>query len=303
MKGQKLSVGDKVSVLVKSVDIDKKRLDLELCTDSDVKQEPQSPSSRKAQIQPRLFADLKVNQELAGCITSITAFGAFVDVGVGKDGLLHISKMAGQNLNIGDSITVFVQNIDFDKKQLQLNLCTNLKFNQQSSANIKNEQLKPMPFTDLRINQELTGVVKNIAPYGAFVDIGVGSNGLIHISRMRGKELNIGDIVSVVVKSVDFEKKRIELEFCTEYKVKTEPNNFNNLKKEQSKSHQFTDLRVNEELTGFVRNVTMYGAFVDVGVGSNGLIHVSKMKGQQLQVGEKVSVRLRSIDYQRKRLE
>ncbi|XP_035205322.1 uncharacterized protein LOC118180321 [Stegodyphus dumicola] len=303
MKGQKLSVGDKVSVLVKSVDIDKKRLDLELCTDSDVKQEPQCPSSKKAQIQPRLFADLKVNQELTGCVTNITAFGAFVDVGVGKDGLLHISKMAGQNLNIGDTITVFVQNVDFDKKQLQLNLGTNLKFNQQSSTNVKNEQLKPMPFTDLKINQELTGVVKNIAPYGAFIDIGVGPNGLIHISRMRGKELNIGDIVSVVVKSVDFKKKRIELEFCTESKVKTEPNNFNNLKKEQSKSRQFTDLRVNEELTGFVRNVTMYGAFVDVGVGSNGLIHVSKMKGQQLQVGEKVSVRLRSIDYQRKRLE
>jgi transcriptional accessory protein Tex/SPT6 len=153
--------------------------------------------------------DLKPKMKLEGQVTGIELFGAFVDVGAEADGLVHISQISEETvtrvadaLTLGDAITVWVRQVDAENGRLDLTM------------------IEPPERTieDLQSDQVLKGKVTKLAAYGAFVDIGVERDGLIHISEMSdgfvGKPsdvMNVGDEIEVRVVKVDRRRRRIEL--------------------------------------------------------------------------------------------
>jgi transcriptional accessory protein Tex/SPT6 len=153
--------------------------------------------------------DLKPKMKLEGQVTGIELFGAFVDVGAEADGLVHISQISEETvtrvadaLTLGDAITVWVRQVDAENGRLDLTM------------------IEPPERTieDLQSDQVLQGKVTKLAAYGAFVDIGVERDGLIHISEMSdgfvGKPsdvMNVGDEIEVRVVKVDRRRRRIEL--------------------------------------------------------------------------------------------
>ena len=153
--------------------------------------------------------DLKPKMKLEGQVTNVELFGAFVDVGAEADGLVHISQISEDTVNRvadalspGDTITVWVRKIDAESGRIDLTM------------------IEPPEHTveDLQPDQVVKGKVTKLATYGAFVDIGVERDGLIHISEMSdgfvGKPsdvMNVGDEIEVRVVKVDRRRRRIEL--------------------------------------------------------------------------------------------
>jgi small subunit ribosomal protein S1 len=145
---------------------------------------------------------------LKGKVRNVVEFGAFVDIGVGRDGLVHISslKRAGvdQTVKVGDVIEVSVRRIDADENRISLTI----PLAEDSKASLR----------DLRPNSVVTGRVIRLVDFGAFVDIGAQSDGLLHVSQMAGgyvshpsQVLKVGDEIQVRISEVDPRKRRISL--------------------------------------------------------------------------------------------
>ena len=155
------------------------------------------------------LADLTPKMKFEGKVVKTELFGAFIDVGAEKDGLVHISQVSHERvnrvtdvLNEGDTVTVWVQNVDSEQGRLGL---TMIEPPERTISELKPEQV-------------LAGTVTKLAPYGAFVDIGVGRDGLVHISEMsEGHISKPADVVQegaeiqVRVVKIDRKKRRIEL--------------------------------------------------------------------------------------------
>lgn len=158
---------------------------------------------------PSSIHDLKPKMRLEGTVTRTELFGAFVDVGVEKEGLVHISQLSTQRVNRvsevvkeGDQVTVWVANVE------------------PASARIDLTMIEPpaVDWDELRAGQVYSGTVKRLERFGAFVDIGVTRDGLVHVSEITSdyiqdpKEyLKVGDEVQVKVLKVDRGRRRIEL--------------------------------------------------------------------------------------------
>jgi ribosomal protein S1 len=153
--------------------------------------------------------DLEPKMRFDGRVTRIELFGAFVDFGSERDGLIHISQISGERvtrvadvLNEGDEVTVWVQDVDKERGRVRLTMV--------EPPELTMEELKP--------NQVVKGTVTKLVPYGAFVDIGVDRDGLIHVSEMSdgfvskpSDVLSVGSELEVRVVKVDQSKRRIEL--------------------------------------------------------------------------------------------
>lgn len=153
--------------------------------------------------------DLKPKMRLEGTVTKIELFGAFVDVGAEKDGLVHVSQLRKERINRvadvlheGEAVSVWVQRVDPEQGRISLTM------------------IEPPERTmgDLKPDQVITGTVTKLAPYGAFVDIGVERDGLVHISEMAEGRIErpddaakVGDEIEVRVIQVNHQKRRIEL--------------------------------------------------------------------------------------------
>jgi ribosomal protein S1 len=153
--------------------------------------------------------DLQPKMKLTGKVKKVELFGAFIDVGVGRDGLAHISALSTQRVNQvadvvkeGDDVTVWVRKVDPKAGRLDLTL------------------IEPMPvdWDELKPKQIYNGKVTKLEKFGAFVDIGAERPGLVHISELasyRVEEVSeivkVGDEVRVKVLSVDSRKKQIKL--------------------------------------------------------------------------------------------
>jgi len=147
--------------------------------------------------------------KLQGKVVRVELFGAFVDIGVGRDGLAHISQLREGRVNRvidvvneGDEITVWVQRVDLEKGRISLTM------------------IEPPERTleDLEPDMVLTGKVTRLARFGAFVDIGVERDGLVHVSEIAqgyvkdpAEYVSVGEKVEVRVVSVDLRKQQIEL--------------------------------------------------------------------------------------------
>ena len=233
-----------------------------------------------------------------GVVKNIADFGAFVDLG-GIDGLLHITDMSWGRIShptdmvkIDDEIEVKVLNIDREREKIALGL----------------KQLTSSPWDGVEekypVNERVQGEVVNVMTYGAFVKLEDGIEGLVHISEMSWtKRINhptelvqIGDEVEVVVLGINKDKQEISLGM-----KQTQPNPWDNVTEKYPED---------AKVTGTVRNLTNYGAFIELEEGVDGLLHVSDMSwtrkishaNEMLKKGTEIECRVLSVDEDRKRI-
>ncbi len=245
-----------------------------------------------------ILKDLAKDQIREGVVKNITDFGAFVDLG-GIDGLLHITDMSwgrvqhpSELVKIGDKLRVKVLNFDPEKERISLGL----------------KQLEPYPWEGVedkyKVGDRIKGKVVSITDYGAFVELEKGVEGLIHVSEMSwtrhvrhpSKVVNIGDVIEAVVLKVDKANEKISLGL-----KQVEPDPWLTLDQKYPPG-----MRVK----GKVRNLTNFGAFVELEEGIDGLVHVSDMSwtkrvahpSEVLKKGETVEVVVLSIDKEHRRI-
>ena len=246
----------------------------------------------------QLLRELEVGQVRKGVVKNIAEFGAFVDLG-GIDGLLHITDMShgrighpSELVSIDQEIDVMILNIDYEKEKIALGM----------------KQMTPSPWDNVedkyQINAKVMGKVVNVMSYGAFVKLEEGIEGLVHISEMSWTKrishpnelVQIGDEIEVVVLGIDREKQEISL----------------GMKQTQKNPWEDVSDRYPEEalVKGRVRNLTNYGAFIELEEGIDGLLHVSDMSwtrkishpNEMLEKGEEVNCRVLSVDQERRRI-
>ncbi|MCK5851323.1 MAG: 30S ribosomal protein S1 [Kiritimatiellae bacterium] len=212
-----------------------------------------------------LLASIEKGQTRNGRVKNITDFGAFVDL-TGLDGLLHITDMSwgrikhpSEMLKIGQELEVMILEVDMERERVSLGL----------------KQATPNPWDDISgnfpIGSRLRGKVVNLVPYGAFVEIQPGIEGLVHVSEFSWTKrvarasdvLAVGDEVDVVVLSIDSDNQKIALGIR-----QTEDNPWDTVQDRYP---------VGSRISGKVRNFTTYGAFVELEEGIDGMIHVSDM--------------------------
>ncbi len=259
---------------------------------------------------PRKLKDLQPGMELEGRVTSIALYGIFVDIGVGRDGLVHISEMSDTRIDtpsdlvqIGDTVKVRVKSVDLDAKRISLTMRTGAGEKGESArggrgrprrAEVDKERL-----ASLKVGDVVEGVITGYAPFGAFADIGVGKDGLIHVSELaEGRvekpedAVKVGDRLQFKVLEVDPEGARISL----------------SLRRAQ-RTQKMQGLEVGQILEGTVSGIAPFGAFVDIGVGRDGLVHISALSNTRVnrvedvvKVGDKVKVKVLEVDPQSKRI-
>ena len=153
--------------------------------------------------------DLKPRMRLSGKVTKVGLSGAFVDIGLGQDGWVHISQLSKEPINSvtevvepGDEVTVWVKRVDRRKERINLTMV----------------EPPERVFDDLQPGMIIGGKITRLAPFGAFVDIGVGRDGLVHISELApgyvenpSEIVSLGEEVEVKVLSVDRRRRQIEL--------------------------------------------------------------------------------------------
>ena len=246
----------------------------------------------------KLLAEIEEGQTRNGVVKNIADFGAFVDLG-GLDGLLHVTDMTWGRINhpselvkIDQEIEVKVLKVDKERERVALGL----------------KQLTPDPWAEIDqkypVNAKIIGEVVNIMSYGAFVKLEDGVEGLVHVSEMSWTRrvndprevVNIGDNVEVIVLDVNKEKQEISLGM-----KQTEVNPWELVEKNYPPG---------TIISGRVRNLTNYGAFIELQEGIDGLLHISDMSwtkkvthpSEVVKKGEEVKCVVLSVDQEKKRI-
>jgi small subunit ribosomal protein S1 len=275
----------------KIVSFDKKRNNVVLSRRAIVEVEQ---AAQKAET----FGRLKEGQLTHGAVKNITDYGVFVDLG-GVDGLLHITDISwgrvnhpSEYFNVGDEIEVMVLKFDSQAERVSLGY----------------KQKTPDPWSDVVVRYPLGtkvhGRVVSLTDYGAFVELEEGVEGLIHVSEMSwtkkvrnpSKLLSIGAEVDAVVTDVNVPNRRISLSLKA-----LEQNPWDTIAERYP---------VGSVISGKVRNLTDFGAFVEVEEGIDGLIHISDMSwnrrlkhpNEVLKKGDTVQARVINVDGENQRL-
>ena len=206
---------------------------------------------------------IKEGSVVAGLVKNITDYGAFIDLG-GMDGLLHITDMSwgrvkhpSEIINVGDEIQVKVLKFDNEKERVSLGM----------------KQLQPDPWESVKaqfpVGTKLKGKIVSLAEYGAFVEIGEGVEGLIHVSEMSwtkrvkhpSQVVNVGDEVNVQVLDIDMTERKISLGM------------------KQLMANPWVEMKESYApgtiIEGEVKSVTDFGVFIGVEDGVDGLVHIS----------------------------
>jgi len=245
--------------------------------------------SEQKNTQPTSIRDLQPKMRLEGRVTKVELFGALVDIGLEREGLLHISQLPERVnrvtdiLHEGDQITVWVKEVNKKRGLVTLTM-------------IEPPRLE---WRDLQPKQKYVGKVTRIESFGAFVDIGAPREGLVHISRLSPQRVEsvsdvvqVGDEVTVWVHEVNKKAGRISLTMVEPPAV------------------DWDDLRIGDIYRGKVTRLESFGAFVDIGAPREGLLHVRDMgvgyldhPSEFLEVGEEVEVQVLKVDRRRGRIE
>jgi small subunit ribosomal protein S1 len=251
-------------------------------------------AKKKAETLQKLVEGARIE----GVVKNITDYGVFIDLG-GIDGLLHITDISWGRVNhpsehfgVGDEVEIVVLKFDPETERVSLGY-------KQKSEDPWNLVDKKYP-----IGSRVDGRVVSLVDYGAFVEIEEGVEGLIHVSEMSwtkkvvnpSKILSVGDEVQAIVSELDMGQRRISLSLR-----QTERNPWEEL------ADTFPEGSIIE---GKVRNLTDFGAFVEITEGIDGLIHVSDMSwtkrvkhpSEVLKKGETVKARITNIDTQNQRI-
>lgn len=243
------------------------------------------------------LAKLQEDTVITGVVKNITDYGVFIDLG-GLDGLLHVTDLSwgrvthpSEMFNIGDEISVKILKFDRERERVSLGY----------------KQLTPDPWSMIHeqypIGCRVQGKVVNLTDYGAFVELASGVEGLIHVSEMSwskrikhpSKVLETGQEIEVIVLDLDGDARRISLGL-----KQIGPDPWVGLGERYA---------LGSLITGRVRNLTDFGAFVEVEEGIDGLVHVSdistrriKHPSEVLQKGDEVQAIILSIDIESHRL-
>ncbi len=248
--------------------------------------------------QQKLLKELEIGQIRTGVVKNIADFGAFVDLG-GIDGLLHITDMShtrishpSEMVKIDQSIEIKVLNIDKIKAKVALGM----------------KQLEPNPWDNVEekytVGSIHKGEVVNVMTYGAFVKLEPGIEGLVHISEMSwvkrvnhpSELVNINDEIDVCVLGIDKAGEQMSLGM-----KQTQNNPWENVEERYP---------IDSSVTGTVRNLTNYGAFIELEEGIDGLLHVSDMSwtkkvshpNEMLEKAQEVQCRVLAVDIERRRI-
>ncbi len=252
----------------------------------------------RERMRSELLSEIELAQVRQGVVKNITDFGVFIDLG-GVDGLLHITDMSwgrmrhpSEMVQLGDELDVKI--LDYDEKTSRISL--GLK------------QLTPYPWEDIEakypIGKVVQGKVVSITDYGAFVELEKGIEGLIHISEMSwtqhikhpSKIMNLGDAVEAKVLSVDKDNEKISLGI-----KQMEPDPWTTIHEKYP---------VGSLVKGRVRNLTAFGAFVEIEEGVDGLVHISDMSwtkriqhpSEIMKKGDNIEVKVLRIDSDNRRV-
>jgi len=211
------------------------------------------------------MANTQVGSMVTGTVKNLTDFGAFIDLG-GMDGLLHITDMTwgrlthpSELLKVGQEIQLQVLEINKDKERVSLGL-------KQTTDNPWDKIEERFP-----TGTKVKGKITNLVPYGAFVEIEAGVEGLIHVSELSWTKritrpsdvLTAGQEVEAVVLGVNKEEQKISLGVR-----QLEPNPWDEIEQRYI---------IGKQVKGQVRNMTAYGAFVELEEGIDGMVHVSDL--------------------------
>ena len=246
----------------------------------------------------RLLNTINEGDVIVGQVTNVAEFGAFIDLG-GIDGLLHVTDMSWGRIKhpseickIGDELEVKVLKVDFDSEKIALGL----------------KQKEASPWDDIEgrfpVQTKVKGKVVNLVSYGAFIHLEDGVEGLVHVSEMSWRKrvnhpseiVQPGDEIEVVVLDIDKEKHEISLG------MKQVENNPWELVTEK--------YPIGTVVSGAVRNLTNYGAFVEIEPGIDGLLHVSDISwtekiahpNEKYKKGDEVECMVLEIDLEKQRI-
>lgn len=254
--------------------------------------------SQRQQKRQQILNEVKVGSVRKGIVKNITDYGAFIDLD-GLDGLLHITDMTwgrishpNEILKVGEEIEVMVTEIDQDKERVSLGI----------------KQLHENPWDQIEkrypVGSKVHGKVVNLVPYGAFVELEEGVEGLIHITEFSwtkrinkpSEVLRVGDEVDAVVLDIQKDEQKISLGVR-----QLSENPWDMVQ------HNYP---VGAHVRGKVRNLTTYGAFIELEEGIDGMIHVSDMSwtrkinhpGEMLKKGDEVDAVVLEVEPSQQRI-
>jgi small subunit ribosomal protein S1 len=275
-----LAVGQQVEVVVLDVDLEKERISL----------------GRK-QLTPNPWEGIEhrypVGSRIKGKVVNLVAYGAFIEIEEGIEGLVHVSELswtkrvakASDVLNAGDEVEAVVLSVSGAEQKLSLGI-------RQTEANPWDEVQEKYA-----IGARVKGTVRNFTTYGAFVELEAGVDGMIHVSDMSwtrkvnhpSEVLKKGDEVECLVLEVDSANQRISLGL------------------KQVQEDPWTALAakysIGQRVTGKVSKIASFGAFIDLGDGIDGLVHISQISEERiqkvrdvLQPGQEIEARVIKVD-------
>ncbi|MFM1852388.1 MAG: hypothetical protein RIS54_2072 [Verrucomicrobiota bacterium] len=253
---------------------------------------------QRAEKRRALLDNIEPGQTRKGVVKNITDFGAFIDLD-GMDGLLHITDMSwgrishpSEMLKQGEEIEVMIIEVNREKERVSLGL-------KQTTKNPWDEIDRKYP-----VGAKIAGKVVNLVPYGAFIEIEPGVEGLVHITEMSWTKriskpselLKVGDEVEAVVLGIQKEEQKISLGLR-----QLEPNPWDMVR------HNYP---IGARVRGKVRNMTTYGAFIELEEGIDGMVHVSDMSwtrkvnhpSEVLKKGDEVEATVLDVDPQQQRI-
>ncbi len=281
-----LKIGEEVKVMIIDVDRDRERVSLGL---------KQTTSNPWEGIENRYPLDSKVN----GKIVNLVPYGAFVELEEGVEGLVHVTELSwtrrinkpNEVLKVGDVIDSVVIGIQKEDQKISLSV----------------RQLEPNPWDMVRHNYpagaRVRGKVRNLTNYGAFVELEEGIDGMIHVSDMSwtrkvnhpSEFVKKGDEIDAIVLDVDSNNQRISLGI------------------KQLSSDPWSEIdklfKIGDVVKGKVTKITTYGAFIDLGNGIDGLVHISQVSEDHiekikdvLETDQEVTARVIKIDIEERRI-
>ena len=281
-----LKVGEELDVMVLDVDRDRERVSLGL------KQTTENPWNT-------IQEQFPVGARVAGKVVNLAAYGAFIEIAPGVEGLVHISEFswtkrvarASDVLNIGDEVQVVVLSVDID--------------NQKIALGIRQTQDNPWDTVQERfpVGSKVSGKIRNFTAYGAFVELEEGIDGMIHVSDMSWTRkinhpsecLKKGDEVEAIVLDVNSEEQRISLGL-----KQAQPDPWAEIASKYA---------VGAVVKGKVSKIASFGAFIELEDGVDGLVHISAISDQRvekvkdaLDIGQEVEARVVKIDRGERRI-
>ncbi len=280
------SVGDKVTLKILNLDLERERVSLGM---KQLTEDPWATASEK----------YPVGSRITGKVVSLTDYGAFVELEEGIEGLIHVSEMSwtrkirhpSKVVSVGEEVNAVVLDIKPESRRISLGM----------------KQVVPNPWDVISekypVGTTIEGKIKNITDFGLFIGIDEGIDGLVHISDVSWTKrikhpselFKKGDVVQAIVLDIDKDNERFSL----------------GIKQLQADPWETVTQRyeVGKEITGTVTNITDFGVFIELEEGIEGLVHVSEISKEKVktpvgkfEMGDVITAKVMNINSDERRI-